>query len=142
MIAGLDSNILCYALDEAYPEHKSVSNILVNLSPDNTVALNPTVLHEAYHVLVFYLEWFPQEAAERLLMLLRHPNVEFYNQTRKTTQIALNLAIKYDLGGRDALMIANFLANKVPVILTHDQQLLKLQKISWKNSQIKLTDPV
>ena len=60
MIVGLDSNVLCYALDPAYAEHEQVRDLLLNLSPENSVALNPTVLHEAYHVLVFYLQWFPQ----------------------------------------------------------------------------------
>jgi predicted nucleic acid-binding protein len=142
LIVGLDSNILCYAMDPAYPEHKRVSGLLRDVSPDSVVAVNPTVVHEAYHVLVFYLEWFPQEAAERLSMLLRHPHVQFFNQTRKTTQIALNLSVKHGLGGRDALIIANYLANKVPVVYTHDNELLKLKRITWKNSHITFQDPL
>ena len=114
MIIGLDTNILCYALDPAYPEHDNVKDLLTNLSPENTVALNPTILHETYHTLVFSLEWFPEEAAGRLSMLLKHPYIEFFNQTKKTRRIALNFSVKHNLGGRDALIIANFLANKVP----------------------------
>jgi len=142
VIIGLDTNILCYALDPAYPEHSNLKNLLINLSPENTVALNPTVLHETYHTLVFSLEWFPEEAAGRLLMLLKHPYVEFFNQTKKTTQIALNLSVKHNLGGRDALIIANFLANKVHTIHTHDEELLKLQRISWKNFSVTFKDPL
>jgi predicted nucleic acid-binding protein len=139
---GLDTNILCYALDPAYHEHSNLKNLLINLSPENTVALNPTVLHETYHTLVFSLEWFPEEAAGRLSMLLKHPYVEFFNQTKKTTQIALNLSVKHSLGGRDALIIANFLANKVHTIYTHDEELLKLQKMSWKNFSVAFKDPL
>lgn len=142
MIVGLDSNILCYAMDPAYPEHEKVSGLLQNLSPDNIMALNPTVVHETYHVLVFYLEWFPEEAAERLTMLLRHPHVHFFNQTRKTTQIALQLSVRHGLGGRDALMVANFLANKVPVIYTHDDELLKLKKVVRQDAHIIFHDPL
>lgn len=142
MIIGLDSNILIYALDPAYPEHKCVSNLLVNLSSKKPAALNPTIIHEAYHVLVFQLEWFPQEAAEKLSMLLKHPNVEFYNQTKKTSKIALDLAVKHNLGGRDALIIANFLANKVPLIYTHDQEILKLHKLSWRHLSVTFKDPL
>jgi predicted nucleic acid-binding protein len=139
---GLDTNILCYALDPAYPEHDNVKGLLSKMSAENIVALNPTILHETYHTLVFSLEWFPEEAAGRLSMLLKHPYVEFFNQTKKTTQIALNLAVKHNLGGRDALIVANFLANKVPMIYTHDRELLKLQKLSWKNFSVTFKDPL
>ena len=141
MIVGLDTNVLCYALDPAFPEHKGLSRLLVDLSPENVVALNPTVIHETYHVLVFYLEWIPEEAARRLSMLLKHPYVEFFNQTKKISRIAINLSVKHNLGGRDALITSNFLANKVPTIYTHDRELLKLEKISWRNSRVTFKDP-
>jgi len=139
---GLDTNILCYALDPVYPEHDVVKDLLFTLSSENTVALNPTILHETYHTLVFGLQWFPEEAAARLLMLLKHPYVEFFNQTKKTTQSAVNISVRHSLGGRDALIIANFLANKVPTIYTHDQELLKLQKLSWKKFRVTFKDPL
>ena len=142
MITGLDTNILCYALDPAYPEHQKVKDLLISLSPENLVALNPTVLHEAYHTLVYYLEWSPEEAARRLTALLRHPFIEFFNQTQKTSLIALNLAVKHDIDGRDALIIANYIANKTPTLYTHDKELLKLQKITWKNTNLTFKDPL
>ena len=141
MTVALDTNILCYALEPAYPEHRILKNLLLNLSSDNNVAVNPTVIHETYHVLVFNLHWLPEEAAHRLSMLLKHPYIEFFNQTRIISQIALRLAVKHDVGGRDALIVANFLANKVPTMYTHDQKLLKLQKMSWKNHSLTFKDP-
>ena len=142
MIVGLDTNVLCYALDPVFPEHDGLSRLLLNLSAEKVVALNPTVIHETYHVLVFYLEWFPEEAARRLSMLLRHPYVEFFNQTKKISRVAINLSVKHNLGGRDALIIANFLVNKVPIIYTHDHELLKLGKLSWRNNYVTFKDPV
>ena len=142
MIVGLDTNILCYALDKTYPENRIVKDLLTALSSECMVALNPTVLHEAYHTLVYYLEWTPEEAAKRLLMMLRHPFVEYYNQTQKTSLIALNLAVKHGLDGRDALIVANYIANKTPIIYTHDKALLKLQKITWKNTNLTIKDPL
>ena len=141
MIIGLDTNILCYALDSRYPEHKKVKDLLITLTQESLVALNPTVLHEAYHTLVYYSEWTPEEAARRLTALLRHPFIEFYNQTQKTTIIALNLAVKHSLDGRDALIVANYVANKIPALYTHDKQLLNLQKITWKNTSLTFKDP-
>jgi predicted nucleic acid-binding protein len=142
MITGLDTNILCYALDPAYPEHEKLKDLLTNLSPENTVAINPTTLHETYHTLVFGQKWVPNETARRLKMLLTHPYIEFFSQTKKTSVIALNLSVQHKLGGRDALIIANFLSNKVSTIYTHDQELLALQKIPWKNFHITFKDPL
>ena len=142
MITALDTNILCYVLDPEYPEHQKVQNLLITLTPENKIALNPTVLHEAYHTLVYYLEWTPEEAAKRLKALLRHPFIEFYNQTQKTSIIALNLSVKNSLGGRDALIIANYIANKTSTMYTHDKELLKQQKITWKNTNLTLKDPL
>jgi predicted nucleic acid-binding protein len=142
LIVGLDTNILCYALDPAYPEHANLRNLLIDLSSENMVALNPTILHETYHVLVFYLKWFPEEAARKLSLLLKHPYIEFYNQTKTTTQIALHLAVKHNIGGRDSLILSNFLANKTNTILTHDPDLLTIKKIHWKNQTLNLQDPL
>jgi hypothetical protein len=52
------------------------------------------------------------------------------------------LSVRHKLGGRDALIIANFLVNKVPTIFTHDRELLKLQKLSWKNFSVTFKDPL
>jgi len=49
MTVGLDANIICYALDDAYPEHEKLKCLLLDLSPENKNALNPTTIHEAYH---------------------------------------------------------------------------------------------
>ena len=142
MITGLDTNILCYALDPAYPEHEKLKNLLIALSQENSVAINPTTLHETYHTLVFGQKWVPNEARRRLKMLLKHPYIEFFSQTKKTSVIALDLSVQHKLGGREALIIANFLANKVSIIYTHDQELLTLQKLSWKNFHLTFKDPL
>ena len=142
MIVGLDANIICYALDEEYPENEKLENLLLNLSSENKAALNPTTIHEAYHVTIFSQKWIPEEAVKELKMLLEHPYTEFFNQTRKNCIIALRLSVKYNLGGRDALIVANFLANKISLMYTHDKRLLKIQNITWKNNSIIFKDPL
>jgi len=142
MIVGLDTNVLCYSLDPAYPEHEKLKDLLITLSPDNRVAINPTILHETYHTLVFGQKWVSDEARRRLRMLLRHPYIEFFNQTKKICTTALNLAVKHELGGRDALIIANFVTNKVSTLYTHDQDLLALGKISWRDFHLVFKDPL
>lgn len=142
MIVGLDTNILCYALDDGYAEHEKAKALMVNSSPDSKIALNPTTLHEAYHVLVFSQKWKPQRTADALKTILADPYSEFFNQTRKISIIALNLSVKYPLGGRDSLIVANFLANQIPLMYTHDEEILKLQKITWKNTALTFHDPI
>lgn len=142
MIIGLDTNILCYALDSAYPEHEEVREMLLKLSPDNRIAINPTVLHETYHTLVFGQKWVSSEARRRLQMLLRHPYIKFLNQTKRICVIGLNLADKYGLGGRDALIISNFISNKVPVMYTHDEEILSLGEVRWREWTLRFIDPI
>ncbi|MBW1932303.1 MAG: PIN domain-containing protein [Deltaproteobacteria bacterium] len=142
MVRGLDTNILCYSLDPAYPEHERLGGLLLGLSPENRVAINPTILHETYHTLVFGQKFEPSEAEERLRMLLRHPYVDFHNQTRRISLIALSLAVRNGLGGRDALIVANFMGNKVPTMYTHDRELLSLKRVTWRTNSIEFEDPL
>lgn len=142
MIYGLDTNILCYALDSAFPENPRCKKILLEASPEARLGLNPTVLHEAYHTLVFGQKWVPREARRRLVATLQHPYVEFYNQSRRISVIALDLAVHHNLGGRDSLILANFMANNVAVLYTHDEELLSLKRIIQKRFAIGLEDPI
>ena len=135
MIFGLDTNILCYALDEEYPEHKKASVLLFNLSAENKIALNPTTIHETCHTLVLGRNGFRKKR-------LKHENAtkaslhKFLNQTMKNTTIALTLSVKHGLGGRDALIIANFLANEIPIMYTHDGEILEEYKKSLGETPI------
>jgi len=142
LTVGLDTNILCYSLDQAYPEHGKMGDLLLSLSPDNRASINPTILHEAYHVLVFSQKWVPSEARRRLQMLLQHPYIEFYNQTKSVCIVGLHLAVRYGLGGRDALILASFLVNKVPTMYTHDQSLLSMREVSWRGNVLSFEDPL
>ncbi len=141
MIQGLDTNILCYALDPAIPENQRYKKIILDLSAEMKIGLNPTVLHEAYHVLVYDQKWDPTEARRRLAALLNHPHVEFYNQSRRISILALDLAVRHGLGGRDSLILANLMANNVSVLYTHDKELLGLKQITDKRFAIKIEDP-
>jgi predicted nucleic acid-binding protein len=142
LLRGLDTNILCYALDPAFPENRECKRILLEASAESELAINPTVLHETYHTLVFDQKWVPSEARQRLVILLQHPHLEFYSQTKRVSLIALDLAARNRLGGRDSLILANYLAGKVPVFLTHDHGLLELAKVSWRGSTVEMQDPL
>jgi len=142
MTVGLDANILCYALDDAYLEHEKTKQLLLNLSSENRIAVNPTIIHETYHVLVYSQKWLPQDASNALKILLKNPYLEFFSQTKNISQIALSLSVHYNLGGRDGLIAANFLANRLTLMYTHEKELIVLKKIKWKNSTLNFQDPI
>lgn len=142
VLAGVDTNVLCYSLDRAFPEHRKVAKLLRDLSPEFSIALNPTVFHESYHTLVYGQKWAREEVRTRLSMILRHPHVVFCNQTKLTSSLALRLAGKYSLGGRDSLILANFLASKVPVLYTHDSEMIKLEVVEWRGRRVEILDPI
>ena len=133
---------MCYSLDPAYAEHSPARDILLGLSPENEVAVNPTVVHESYHTLVYGQKFTRAEASNRLGLLLKHPHVRFLNQTRRTCLIGLDIATRYSLGGRDALILANYVGGKVPVMYTHDRELLSLRRVSWRSSYLEISDPI
>ncbi|MGD0804574.1 MAG: hypothetical protein ABSA11_10950 [Candidatus Bathyarchaeia archaeon] len=119
-----------------------MKGLLLSLSPEKTVAINPTVIHEAYHTLVYGQKFTRAEASSRLGLVLNHPYIYFLNQTKRTCQIGLDIANRYMLGGRDALILANYIGGKVPVIYTHDKELVSLQRVVWRSASIEIRDPL
>jgi predicted nucleic acid-binding protein len=142
LVVALDTNVLCYALDPAYDENVKARKILLALSSQRSVAVNPTVIHETYHTLVFGQKWLPETAKERLQLILGHPNVEFHNQTKQVSNVALSLAVRYSLGGRDSLIAANCIVNKIPKLLTHDSELLAKRSVMWRDRILTFEDPI
>ena len=98
-LSGFDSNILCYALDPAYPEHTKARDLLERLSQQSqSVAINPTVIHETYHTLA-YAQKMPREVvSQRLLLLMRQKFVKFLNQTKSISRNAIYLGDRYRNG--------------------------------------------
>ena len=56
---AIDSNVLVAYVDGEHPQHNKVSSLA-----SRRVALNPTVVHETYHTLVFKMKWASDDAAE------------------------------------------------------------------------------
>lgn len=139
---GLDTNILCYAMDPAFPEHPRAASILKQISRNFRVAVNPTVLHETYHTLVYKQRWERDETGKRLLSLLRQKNVSFLNQTKSITTNAIYLANKYELGGRDSLILSNYMISEVDGVYTHDAELLQLGSVAIAAHELQLADPL
>lgn len=133
---GIDSNILVAYLDRDHPQHERVRSLA-----SKRVALNPTVIHETYHALVFKLKWSPEQARLVLREVLDDRNNLFLNQTLGTTRIGLALAERYPLGGRDALILASFLAPPVWYLQTFDKALLALERVVYGRRELKIRSP-
>ncbi|HZW57982.1 MAG TPA: PIN domain-containing protein [Nitrososphaerales archaeon] len=141
-LSGIDTNVLCYALDPAFSEHKKARLILKGLSSGSRVAINPTVIHETYHTLVYRQKWLREDVSSRLVALMRQKYVAFLNQTKSISRNAIYLANKYELGGRDSLILSNYLSNNVMRMYTHDRQILELGKVAASGKELSFSDPV
>jgi len=123
---GIDTNVLVAYLDKDHPSHGETV-VLAEAS----VAMNPTIVHEAYHTLVFKMKWTPRDASEALTEASTDAKNRFINQTWNTTRMGLRLAIEHSLGGRDALILANFVGAHLSRFVTYDKALLSLRVVRY-----------
>ena len=130
---AVDSNVLVAYLDKGHPRHGKVAPLA-----QRRVALNPTVLHETYHTLVFKMKWDRDEASKTLLEILDDAEVLFLNQTKETTRTGLRFAEHYAIGGRDALILASFLSPPVVEIRTFDKELIRLAKVEHGRRKLNI----
>ncbi|MGD0637952.1 MAG: type II toxin-antitoxin system VapC family toxin [Nitrososphaerales archaeon] len=122
---GIDTNVLVAYLDAGHPAHRRTERM-----SREAVALNPSVIHEAYHTLVFKMKWEGGEASRVLLEASADERNLFINQTLTTTRIGLQLATKYSLGGRDALILGSLLAAGIGELVTLDEELIRLKRVA------------
>lgn len=122
---AIDSNVLVAYLDAEHPQHNKVRALA-----SRRVALNPTVVHETYHTLVFKMKWTTFDTVDALTEMLDDTHVLFINQTKDTTRIGLKFAEQYSLGGRDALILANFMNPSVAEFRTFDKALVRLRRVA------------
>lgn len=139
LLNGIDSNILVFALDPETKEHPhSVNSITSSVE----LAVNPTVIHETYHTLVFKRKMQPNDATSKLYALIKDRKTHCFNITRTISLYSLDLALEYNLGGRDSLIIGCFLRNGVKILLTHDKELLNLSSLIFRGRKIEFHDPI
>ncbi len=67
----------------------------------------------------------------------------FLSQTKTITKLGLSLGSEYglDLGGRDCLILANFLSNSMGRMATFDRALLNLGELSIDEQVIRIILP-
>jgi len=138
-LMGLDTNILAYALDPRFAEHVKAKAAVLRL---RAWCLNPTVVHETYHTLVFKRKMKPADAEYKIVDLIEDERTVFASQTKTTTRFCLRLAVEHGLGGRDALIIGCYLYGGIRHMLTHDDQILRLRSLEFGNRRIEFRDPI
>ena len=65
----------------------------------------------------------------------------FLNQTKEITELGLSIGLEYPLGGRDCLILANFLFNSIERIVTFDGALLHLEKLTIDGRTLRIIAP-
>ncbi len=133
---GIDTNVLVAYLDRDHPSHKRTEWLA-----NQAVVLNPTIAHEAYHTLVFKMKWRAREASRVLIEASTDEQNLFINQTLTTTRAGLHIAIEHNLGGRDALILANLLTAGIPEFVTFDKTLIALKKIRYGKAILRIKRP-
>ena len=136
---GIDSSILVYAMDPTTDEHVKARDTILSLG---RWATNPTVVHEVYHTLAFKRGMSPRDAKSKLVVLVRDRRTNFLNITRSTSLYSLDLGSEFNMGGRDSLIVGCFMHNGMEAMLTHDRNLLRLKKVSFRGRQILFADPL
>jgi predicted nucleic acid-binding protein len=138
-LIGIDTNILAYALDPTFPEHSKAKRAILS---SNGWAINSTVVHECYHTFVFQRKISPVDSKLKIVELLKDSRTAFLNITRIVSQFSLDLATKTNLGGRNSLIIGCYLYNNIPEIYSHDEELTKLEKVTYKGRHTRIIDPI
>jgi predicted nucleic acid-binding protein len=138
-VNGIDSSILVYALDPTTAEHVRARDSLLSTQ---AWAINPTVLHESYHTLVFNRGMSPGDAGLKLRALTRDRRTAFLNLTKTISLFSLGLGPKLNLGGRDALIVGCYLRNGMETMLTHDKDLLSVRRLQFMGREMKFVDPL
>lgn len=136
---AIDSSLLVYAMDPTTSDHSKAAKAVVSLPG---WALNPTVVHETYHTLVFKRRMPPKDARAKLKALVGDKRTTFLNITKTISLYSLDLASEFNLGGRDALIVGCCLWNGVESLLTHDKALLDEGEIRFKGRQVIFSDPI
>jgi predicted nucleic acid-binding protein len=118
------------------PEHPY--HQLTRSLEDELHAVNPTVIHETYHTCVFKLKRRAEETSRTL--------VEYKDSSlclaldSQTVEFGLTPALKYSLGGRDALILASYaLAKQVRRVVTMDNSLLAVGELEMGRKKLRIS---
>lgn len=118
---GIDSNILVFALNKDLPEHLPCKELLVNVVNGNELVSIPSIVFmECFHALVKAFKYKEIEVKKRLIAIIDSKNINVLDISTSSILFAFEIAEKYRTGGRDSLIAASLLENKIQEIYSHD----------------------
>ena len=135
---GVDTNVLVAFLDKEHPDNSKTKL----LAKHRYNAVNPTIIHEAYHTLVYKQKWRREDAKNTLSDYIDLDTILFLDQTKQITKLGLVLGAKYGLGGRGSLILAIFLLNSIERMITFDGDLLNLKELLVAGKRIGIKLPM
>lgn len=124
---GIDSNILVYALNKDLPEHLACKELLINIvNGKELVSIPSIVFMECFHALVKAFKYREVEVKKRLIAIIDSKNINVLDISTSSILFAFEIAEKYRTGGRDSLIAASLLENKIQEIYSHDSDFDKI----------------
>ncbi|MFO7795907.1 MAG: PIN domain-containing protein [Promethearchaeota archaeon] len=118
---GIDSNILVYALNKDLHEHLACKELLMSIVNGNEVVSIPSIVFmECFHALVKAFKYKEVEVKKRLVAVIDSKNINVLDISTSSILFAFEIAEKYRTGGRDSLIAASLLENKIQEIYSHD----------------------
>ena len=129
---GIDSNILVYALNKDLPEHLTCKELLINIVNGNELVSIPSIVFmECFHALVKAFNYKEVEVKKRLIAIIDSKNINVLDISTSSILFAFEIAEKYKTGGRDSLIAASLLENKIQEIYSHDSDFDKIKLLKW-----------
>jgi len=128
---GIDSNILVYALNKDLPEYLPCKELLINIVNGKELASIPSIVFmECFHALVKAFKFKEVEVKKRLVAIMDSKNINVLDISTSSILLAFEIAEKYKTGGRDSLIAASLLENKIQEIYSHDKDFDKILLIN------------
>ncbi|MBA7525724.1 hypothetical protein ES705_17877 [subsurface metagenome] len=124
---GIDSNILVYALNKDFPDYLPCKELLINIvNGKELVSIPSIVFMECFHALVRAFKYKEVEVKKRLVAIMDSKNINVLDISTSSILFAFEIAEKYKTGGRDSLIAASLLENKIQEIYSHDTDFDKI----------------
>ncbi|MFX1259963.1 MAG: type II toxin-antitoxin system VapC family toxin [Promethearchaeota archaeon] len=118
---GIDSNILVYALNKDLSEHLPCKELLINIVNGKELVCIPSIVFmETFHALVKAFKYKEIEVKKRLIAIMDSKNINVLDISTSSILFAFEIAEKFKTGGRDSLIGASLLENKIQEIYSHD----------------------
>jgi len=125
-------------LDKEHPDNSKTEI----LAEHRYNAVNPTIIHEAYHTLVYKQKWKREDAKNTLSDYMDLNTILFLDQTKKITKLGLAIGANYGLGGRDSLILANFVSNSIEIMVTFDGVVLNVKELLIGEKRLEIALPM